>query len=369
MFNQKQSTHTAAFTAAANHGVYTAPQPQQAVGPFKIQFLDATRQYLGNDCLTEAYLLDISRQAILSGHRELKYIDGVIYHQIVWNGLYFVFDQSFATLLLISRHDTSKVVPAQPQPTHNQFHILKTHHAEDTEEYEQIIDEIVDCVWTDMQAEHEHEHVDYAEYAECADQRVSAVYSASNDVKVQTPAPSEHNQSLAQSNADESAEPISECTFNGESYHTIYLKPIMERLSQCEPSAKVTGEYVAEIVFYAVKSGVKRQISKRTFSFSWDRYTVVMSKSLKTILDVAVAREGEAGEVVTVHPDVVSILAKRHPSLDYFEIQRVAEKAKESGEFTTKKNDYRRQFIYDFKGYHIVFASNHSTIVEMQCRE
>jgi len=124
---------------------------------------------------------------------------------------------------------------------------------------------------------------------------------------------------------------------------------------------------VAQIVSSAVRLGVKRQISKRTFSFLWDKYTVVMSSSLKTILDVAVPRDGQqACEVITVHPDVATIMAKK-ASLDYFAIQRVAEHVKQACKCTTKKSDYRRQFIYDFAGWRIVFASNHSMVLEMRC--
>merc|ERR1719385_538181 len=140
----------------------------------------------------------------------------------------------------------------------------------------------------------------------------------------------------------------------------------MERIAKCEPKAQVTESYVMDIVSSALTMGVKRQISKRTFSFTWNKYTAVMSKSLKTILDVAVVRDGE---VVTVHPDVVSILAKKCPSLDYFKIQRLAEEAKQTARYSAKKNEYRQQFTYEYAGCRIVFASNHSTIVEMQCQD
>jgi len=118
----------------------------------------------------------------------------------------------------------------------------------------------------------------------------------------------------------------------------------------------------------AITQGIKRQISKRTFEFKWGRYTVIMSKSLRTILDVTVER-ALSDDVVTVHPDVVSILAKKCPLLDYFTIQRLARSAKNTAQFVTKKKEYRQQFTYEFAGCHIVFASNHSTIVEMQCRD
>jgi len=84
------------------------------------------------------------------GDCEQKYIDGVIYHQIFWNDLYFVLSQSFDTVLIISRH-ALKALPVDAQPQPNQFNIL--HHAEDTKEYEQYppltprtLDKIVDCV-------------------------------------------------------------------------------------------------------------------------------------------------------------------------------------------------------------------------------
>jgi len=158
-------------------------------------------------------------------------------------------------------------------------------------------------------------------------------------------------------------------------YHLIYIKPIMERLAKVTGCSPVTESNVIEIVDGAIRCGSKRQISKRTFAFQWERYTVIMSKSLKTILDVAVKGNGDRngngggvrGEVVTVHPDVVSILAKKCPDLDYFTIQKLADSAKRTGRFSVKKNDYRKQYRYEFAGCHIVFASNHSTIVEMQC--
>jgi len=150
----------------------------------------------------------------------------------------------------------------------------------------------------------------------------------------------------------------------------IYIKPIMERLAKMAQSGVTIDErYVTEIVDNAIHYGVKRQISKRTFEFKTKQYTVIMSKSLRTILDVAIADgvNGVHSEVVTVHPDVVSILAKKCPTLDYFQIQRLAYSAKETGRFTAKKNEYRKQFTYEHAGCRIVFASNHSTIVEMQC--
>jgi len=357
--NTNTSTNTG-FAAAANHSAYTAPHTpmQQTFGPTKLVHLDATRQYLGNASLTESYLLQLSQQAILYGFMEQQYSEGVVYNRIAWNGLVFVLSQSFDAVQYIA-YDTAKVVPAKPQPqalTQPQTQPEQVFYcAEDSEEYERMINRIVDSVDKDMQA-------DYAVHA-------YTFYSAPNELKMQTPPPSaaaappSHASQDTASRKSASPSPPPAC---GE-YHNIYLKPIMERLAKSEPTAQVTGDFVAEIVSSALRMGVKRQISKRTFSFSWDKYTVVMSKSLKTILDVAVSREGQ--EVITVHPDVVSILAKKCPSLDYFAIQRVAERAKQSGKFTTKKNDYRQQFIYDFAGYRIVFASNHSMIVEMQLSE
>jgi len=158
----------------------------------------------------------------------------------------------------------------------------------------------------------------------------------------------------------------SKCTPQSIRYHLIYIKPIMERLSKVLGRSDITESMVIQIVDGAIRCGAKRQISKRTFAFQWQGYTVIMSKSLKTILDVAVNGNGEE-EVVTVHPDVVSILAKKCPNLDYFTIQNMAGCAKRTGRFTVKKNEYRKQYRYEFAGCHIVFASNHSTIVEMQC--
>jgi len=157
---------------------------------------------------------------------------------------------------------------------------------------------------------------------------------------------------------------------NSTSYHMIYIKPIMERLAKMTGSPVTVDErYVTEIVDNAIRFGAKRQISKRTFEFRWKQYTVIMSKSLRTILDVAIGNgvNGVQSKVVTVHPDVVSILAKKCPTLDYFQIQRLAYCAKETGRFSAKKNEYRKQFTYEHAGCRIVFASNHSTIVEMQC--
>jgi hypothetical protein len=150
-------------------------------------------------------------------------------------------------------------------------------------------------------------------------------------------------------------------------YHTIYLKPIMERMKLiCGQS--VDTAYIVEIVDKSIKQGVKRQISKRTFEFKYQSYTIIMSKSLKTILDVTLSPENDH-DIITVHPDVVSIISKKYPILDYFTIQKLANQAKLTKTFTTKKNDYRQQFIYDFCGCRIVFASNHTTIVEMQCND
>jgi hypothetical protein len=151
-------------------------------------------------------------------------------------------------------------------------------------------------------------------------------------------------------------------------YHTIYLKPIIERMkaNAMGTNTSVDTELIIHIVDNSIKNGVKRQISKRTFEFKWQSYTIIMSKSLKTILDVTMSSDVD---VITVHPDVVSIISKKCPVLDYVTIQRLAKEAKVSASFTTKKNDYRQQFIYDFCGCRIVFASNHTTIVEMQCND
>jgi len=154
-------------------------------------------------------------------------------------------------------------------------------------------------------------------------------------------------------------------------YHTIYLKPIIERMkaiafSSEEASTAIDSECIIEIVDNSIKYGSKRQISKRTFEFKWNSYTCIMSKSLKTILDVTLSTDAE---IITVHPDVVSIISKKCPQLDYFTIQKLAKQAKATRACTTKKNDYRQQFIYDCCGCRIVFASNHTTIVEMQCND
>jgi len=93
-----------------------------------------------------------------------------------------------------------------------------------------------------------------------------------------------------------------------------------------------------------------------------------MSKSCRTILDVAIGKTTDE-DVITVHPDVVSILAKKCPNLDYFKIQKLAEEAKQTARYSAKKNEYRQQFTYEYAGCRIVFASNHSTIVEMQCQD
>jgi hypothetical protein len=142
----------------------------------------------------------------------------------------------------------------------------------------------------------------------------------------------------------------------------------MERLAIGTGTTHIDQTTVTKIVDAAVQYGEKRQISKRTFEFKWHNYTVIMSKSLRTILDVAIS-DDETCDVVTVHPDVVSILAKKCPNLDYFEIQKLALRAKETARFSAKKNEYRQQFTYEYAGCRIVFASNHSTIVEMQCYE
>lgn len=331
---------TAPFVAATNYSTYSTPQPHPQ---------PSARQYIGN------YLLNQPRQAVLVGCHEQKYIHG---------GLYNI---SFDAARRLSGYDASTVVPAkQPQPTSNYSNIF--YPDEGSEEYEHIMNEIMDCVERDMQAEY--------------DNTCPAFYSVGN--KSPTPLPSvpvEGNPTLVDSASTSrmstSPSPTPALTPaptpNKPAYHDIYLKPIMERIAKCVPSEQVSEAVVMRIVSKALSMGVKRQISKRTFSFmvmiAGRTYTVVMSKSLKTILDVSVAPEGKEGngEVVTVHPDVVSILAKKCPLLDYFKIQEIAGKAKVSGVFEEKKQAYRKQFIYEFEGYRIVFASNHSTIVEMQC--
>eukprot|EP00485_Elphidium_margaritaceum_P018639 CAMPEP_0202726174 /NCGR_PEP_ID=MMETSP1385-20130828/184476_1 /ASSEMBLY_ACC=CAM_ASM_000861 /TAXON_ID=933848 /ORGANISM="Elphidium margaritaceum" /LENGTH=576 /DNA_ID=CAMNT_0049392387 /DNA_START=73 /DNA_END=1803 /DNA_ORIENTATION=+ len=153
-------------------------------------------------------------------------------------------------------------------------------------------------------------------------------------------------------------------------YHTIYVKPIIERMKQqqqlSQSSSVIDSDYVLRIVDNAIKHGRKRQISKRTFEFKWDAFTVIMSKSLRTILDVVCSTDPD---VITVHPDVVSIVSKKSSQLQYRTIQALAKWAKTSVSFITKKNDYRQQFIYEYCGCRFVFASNHATIVEMQCSD
>ena len=174
------------------------------------------------------------------------------------------------------------------------------------------------------------------------------------------------------SNADNNNNNNNKITTKKHEYHTIYLKPIIERMKAITFSmdgsdyASIDSDYIIDIVDNSIKFGVKRQISKRTFEFKWKSYTIIMSKSLKTILDVTLSTEKD---IITVHPDVVSIISKKCPMLDYFTIQKVAKSAKLKASFTTKKNDYRQQFIYDYCGCRIVFASNHTTIVEMQCND
>jgi len=165
----------------------------------------------------------------------------------------------------------------------------------------------------------------------------------------------------------EPSQSISSNPKHGQSYHLIYIKPIMERLTQVT-GTNMDQDTVTNIVDRAIQSGEKRQISKRTFAFQWQKYTVIMSKSCRTILDVAIGKTTDE-DVITVHPDVVSILAKKCPNLDYFKIQKLAEEAKQTARYSAKKNEYRQQFTYEYAGCRIVFASNHSTIVEMQCQD
>eukprot|EP01084_Bolivina_argentea_P110843 197853_1 len=117
-------------------------------------------------------------------------------------------------------------------------------------------------------------------------------------------------------------------------YHTIYLKPIIERMKSILYNISIDSDYILEIVDSSIKNGKKRQISKRTFEFKWANYTIIMSKSLKTILDVTRSTDKD---IITVHPDVVSIISKKCPVLDYFTIQKLANKAKLTRTFTTKK--------------------------------
>merc|ERR1711902_280711 len=89
-------------------------------------------------------------------------------------------------------------------------------------------------------------------------------------------------------------------------YHTIYLKPIIERMKRINGTKPIDSDYVIDIVDRSIKNGVKRQISKRTFEFKWKSYTIIMSKSLKTILDVTLSDDKD---IITVHQDVVSIIS------------------------------------------------------------
>eukprot|EP01083_Nonionella_stella_P151110 482430_1 len=110
-------------------------------------------------------------------------------------------------------------------------------------------------------------------------------------------------------------------------------------------NTNVDNELILHIVDNSIKHVAKRQISKLTFEYKLQSYTIIMSKSLKTILYVTMSSDRV---VISVHPYVVSIIANNCPVFDYVTIQRLANEAKVSSPFTTKKNDYRKQFIYDF---------------------
>jgi len=145
------------------------------------------------------------------------------------------------------------------------------------------------------------------------------------------------------------------------------MKPIINRLMRLTNSSHYTEERILKIVDDAIKHGTKRKISKRTYEFKHNCYTMIMSKSMKTILDFTISSKDDS--VITVHPDVVSIVAKTYKFLDYFRIRDIAESAKLNGQYTTKKNDYRQQYSYEYSGCRVVFASNHATIVEFKCND
>merc|ERR1712048_204008 len=102
-------------------------------------------------------------------------------------------------------------------------------------------------------------------------------------------------------------------------------------------SKTFSAEYIIRIVDNGIKKGTKRKISKRTFEFKWDVYTIIMSKSLKTILDFTISSNANDDSAITVHPDVVSIITKRHKFLNYFSIQKLAKEAKMSGWLVQKR--------------------------------
>eukprot|EP00488_Nonionellina_sp_1-RS-2012_P001582 TRINITY_DN256_c0_g1_i1.p1 TRINITY_DN256_c0_g1~~TRINITY_DN256_c0_g1_i1.p1 ORF type:complete len:408 (-),score=75.91 TRINITY_DN256_c0_g1_i1:644-1867(-) len=130
-------------------------------------------------------------------------------------------------------------------------------------------------------------------------------------------------------------------------YHTIYLKPIIERMKTktsafASASKPVDTDFIIQIVDNCIKYGAKRQISKRTFEFKWKSYTIIMSKSLKTILDVTVSMNKD---VITVHPDVVSIISKKCAIFGLFHHSEIS-KFGQNDSFIHYKKEWLSTAIY-----------------------
>lgn len=332
-------------------------------GPQYIFDLNAICQSLGR-IFSSVQILSLAKDAFAKGYLlgDKIVFNNQACHQIVHQNMRFILSQDMTTIILIQ---WNKQIHVQ-QHTQNQF--IAQPQQQQTSSCDEIaldLEDVVDEIVADL-FENETAYLASESMSKCmppmpSPQQLTNDWSLSSDDTVC----SQLNLAPPQPMQPQVSQPKRE-------YHTIYLKPIMERLQMISPlplAQRIDADYVVEIVDCAIKYGVKRQISKRTFEFKWRQYVVIMSKSLKTILDVSLAAPNCASELITVHPDVVSIISKKCQRLNYFNIRKVAEMAKCNGLFITKKNEYRQQFIYNFCGCRIVFASNHCTIVEMQCND
>lgn len=337
------------------------PQQQPSVGPQYIYDVNLICQSLG--CrLSTIQILTLARDAVLKGYMlSEKYLfNNQACHQFIHQNMRFVISSDFLLVVSITYYHVQPQQPQQqqqmnqfiPQQTKQQinYKIIDDDVNENEHEIESMVDAIVSDIFDEDIKEELNENLLLLPPLPAADPLATEV-STYSDVTVSS-----------QGSVEQMAkEPKRE-------YHTIYLKPIIERMLMLNtnPMLRIDADYIIDIVDAAIKQGVKRQISKRTFEFKWMNYTVIMSKSLKTILDVSMSSNPN---IITVHPDVVSIISKKCQRLNYFKIRQLAEYAKSNGSYVSKKNDYRQQFIYNFCGCRIVFASNHSTIVEMQCND
>ena len=346
------------------NGVHHTAQ-SSSFGPQRVINLNSIHKQLGCFNLITPEILTMAKDAMLHGLvlPNKLCIHNQVCHQIIHQNLNFVFTQAYDAVVTIygtkqyfvgsnsNRNKNSSQQFTAVPPKKDDFDAESSEFA--------LIDEIVtDLFENDTAFLSENSNVLLPSLPkneqEVRHLRQSSFYSTSSLSDTEDQCMDTIDSSPCKGSADT------------QKYHTIYMKPIIERLKKLTDSETFSEERIIKIVDESLKKGTRRKISKRTFEFKWMNYTMIMSKSLQTILDFTVSPTINDENVITVHPDVVSIIKKSHKFLDYFEIQRIAQRAKLSGCFTTKKKDYRQQFIYEYSGCRIVFASNHSTIVEMK---